>query len=156
MALKKWVLVPCTRRAAPRGLTLLALACLVAASCTRWQPVRVSPADGSLTGSTDVRVTRRDGSRQILREARSVADSVAGVAVDELCVRSRDGARTRCADHRVETTIPLSDVSILEVREPNPHGTVFLVVGATLGVVVLVGVIAIANSDCFPLCGSGR
>lgn len=92
-------------------------------ACRSWQP-RMQMTD--IAAGSDVRLTRRDGSRVMMRGATVRGDTVHGDA-------RRSGGRTG----RSIVSVPVSDVQNLEVHRFSKERTIGLGLGIATGLLLL-------------------
>jgi hypothetical protein len=98
----------------------LALAAGLVCACKSWQAPRVSPSEVIRQRQpTSIRVLRTDSTRIELHSPRLVGDSLVGLRVEP---SSSDSGRL---------AIPLSQVSQVTIRQPDPIRTA-VVIAATL------------------------
>jgi hypothetical protein len=123
----------------PVRVALIAMLGIPAGACTSWKTQPVAPDQTLAKSPNQVRVTRSDGSKVVLRRPAIVEDSLVG---------EPPGDPARRIAQRL--AIPLSDVQSVAVQQVNAGRTVLLLTGVGL---TAAAVIAAATWDG-PLGGS--
>jgi hypothetical protein len=121
-----------------RGIGIVPLLALCATACTGWRVQRLAPESVFVARQpTKIRVTRNDGTRQILNHPTLVQDTLTGTGQRERAVPG-----TPLLTHR----IAVSDVRSVETRELSPGNTVALLLG--LGALGFGGYLALFLIAC--------
>jgi hypothetical protein len=121
----------CSRRA---GLTALLLLAWTTSACMHWKVQDALPEQVATRRPYEVRVTRDDGSRVVLRRPEIVGDTLYGAA------------RGRTAAPR--PGVALADVSEVALRRFNVLGSMALGLGtAALAGVVVLGLVWSSRAD---------
>lgn len=118
-----------------RSLAMLMLVVFLA-GCTTWRPTTVSPRVLiEEEQPSSIRVTRTDGTSQVLNSPIIVNDSIAVVEEQGCEVSDAGGGRFNCVETEPRVLMPLDEVRAVEVRRSSSAGRGFLI-GAGVGLAV--------------------